>query len=174
MPAAKKPPEKLQRRNKPKETDAQIIALNAKAPTAPKGLCNELKAEWKVLWKQPMAAHYTDADMPMIKRLFRLKQQEIAHDEDGTAAPLTFGSTGQPQLNPHLKHAQALRSEILQLEDRLGLNPLAKMKLGIATGDAHKSLDDMNARFAHRATGGEVSERPDPRLANNVIDVNSR
>lgn len=63
-----------------------------------------------------------------------------------------------------------MRNEILSLEDRFGLNPQSRLKLGISLGEAQKSLADMNRRVAEKARpGGEVVERPDPRLA--VIDT---
>jgi P27 family predicted phage terminase small subunit len=46
------------------------------------------------------------------------------------------GSTGQPVLNPLSQYLQQLLAEINKAEAELGLTPLARMRLGIAYGEA--------------------------------------
>jgi P27 family predicted phage terminase small subunit len=46
------------------------------------------------------------------------------------------GSTGQPVLNPLSQYLQQLLAEINKAETELGLTPLARMRLGIAYGEA--------------------------------------
>lgn len=170
MPAQKKPADRLQRRNKPKERDAQVVAINTeKVPKAP-AVCKALKSEWTALWKSELAANYTESDLPGLRRLFVLRDRQATFEEDAFAeGAVTRGSTGQQTMHPLFKQADVYQSQILALEDRFGLNPQSRLKLGIALGEAHRSLDDMNKRIAEKHGGGAASERSDPRLT--VIDT---
>jgi hypothetical protein len=47
-----------------------------------------------------------------------------------------------------------LQKEIRALEDRLGLNPVARLRLGILLGDATRSIGDVNQEFEQ----GEFSD----------------
>jgi hypothetical protein len=57
---------------------------------------------------------------------------------------LVTGSTGQLLLNPLRRAMSNFDSEIRQLEDRFGLNPLARARLGIQIGEAARTLADLN------------------------------
>lgn len=170
MPAQKKPAERLQRRNKPKALDAQVVAMNIEAVPAAPEVGEALVAEWERLWTSELAATYTESDVPALGRLFELRQRISDFEAEALAAgAVTTGSTGQQTMHPLLKEADAYRAQVLALEDRFGLNPQARLKLGIALGQAQQSLDDMNDRIAKKASGGAGNERPDPRIA--VIDT---
>jgi phage terminase small subunit len=47
-------------------------------------------------------------------------------------------------LHPLGRMMGVMDSEIRQLEDRFGLNPLARARLGITIGEAARTLADMN------------------------------
>lgn len=87
---------------------------------------------------------------------------------------MTTGSTGQLALHPLYKHVSTLDEKITALEDRFGLTPLARLKLGAQLGDAAKSLDQLNRAL----TEDDGEDVPDPRQAPNpagqVIDASSR
>jgi hypothetical protein len=67
-------------------------------------------------------------------------------------------------LNPLLKHVAALDGEIRQLEDRFGLTPLARLRLGVTFGEAHRSLADLN-RALIEEVDGDVEDDPRTELA---------
>ena len=54
------------------------------------------------------------------------------------------GSTGQIRTNPLAEHALKLETQILRLENELGLTPMARQRLGIAVGEAATSLASIN------------------------------
>jgi P27 family predicted phage terminase small subunit len=58
------------------------------------------------------------------------------------------GSQGQPRPNPLYKQVEAFQAEARQMEDRFGLSPLSRLRLGITFADAQASLDGLNARLA--------------------------
>lgn len=76
---------------------------------------------------------------------------------------LVPGSMGQLTLNPLLKYAESLQKEIRALEDRFGMSPKARMALGIAFGEAARSLSDLNRMLEY--DDGDEADEEDPRLA---------
>jgi hypothetical protein len=60
------------------------------------------------------------------------------------AEPLVEGSTGQPVLSPFAAEVHRLEGVIAKLEDRFGLTPLARLRLGV-TLEEGKSLASRNA-----------------------------
>jgi hypothetical protein len=54
------------------------------------------------------------------------------------------GSKGQPVVNPAFEAALKLEREIARVEERFGLTPLDRMRLGISFGEARRSLADIN------------------------------
>lgn len=173
MPPLPKPVGKRQRTNKPKAADSQIVAMNtATFPAAPAKLSKALRDEWETLWQSELAAHWNqDSDLPAMRRLFglyeRLNKYEREAARDGMVSK---GSTGQKTLHPLLKAADTLRSQILALEDRFGLTPMARLKLGIALGEAAASLDDLNKRL-NEVDEGAANDEDDDAEFFEVIDV---
>jgi len=106
---APKPPAQRRRRNKPPET------LKITAPEAPEipelpfvGTPQPFTLRWwETVWRSPMASRYVDGDVPALIRLAQL-----------------VDSVARGQSN-----AQEM-AEIRQLEDRFGLNPMARKRLG--------------------------------------------
>ena len=62
----------------------------------------------------------------------------------------TFGSTGNWALQPRLRLEERLSREIMAYEDRFGMTPLSRMRLGIAIGQAAESLDGLRERLVRR------------------------
>lgn len=71
------------------------------------------------------------------------------------------GSPGQIKVNPALDRAMAIEGMLVRLATEYGLTPYARMKLGIAVGQATKTLDDLK-REAER---GDDDDEVDPRIA---------
>lgn len=141
-----KPAARRQRQNRP-----ALITLPSRptvAPDAPDGLLAASYAAWHALWASPVASTYLPSDLPALRRLFALTdERERAFRVARKAGRLSEGHKGQPVLNPALRYVGDLDAEIRQLEDRFGLTPRARMQLGVAFGEAHRSLDALNAEF---------------------------
>jgi P27 family predicted phage terminase small subunit len=172
MPPPKKPADQRQRRNKPAELDRQVIQLNTAVAPPPPKVSAALKRDWATLWQSEIAATWNvESDLPAMRRLFELYDRVAKYEREAAKDGIVSrGSTGQKAVHPLLKQADTLRSQILALEDRFGLSPMARLKLGIALGEADRSLDEMNRRLAGDDGGGDVDEDEDPRL---IIDVES-
>ena len=71
-----------------------------------------------------------------------------------------MGSQGQPVLNPLGRQLSSSDAESRQLEDRFGLTPMARLRLGVQIGTAARSLDDLNRQLDH----DDQDKTEDPRL----------
>jgi len=129
-------------------------------PEAPQGLLKQTRAQWVELWSSQLAQTIAATDMPALERLFTLYDERHRAMRDFRKARLVRGSTGQPVLNPMGKLVKDLDGEIRQLEDRFGLSPQARLRLGIDLGKAADSLDALNARY--RAAEGAQAGNADP------------
>lgn len=153
MPAHRKPPGTQQghRSHQP----AAVLALHAKGepPEPPAGLLVATREAWAGFWTSPLAALVIPADLPSLRRLFELYDERARAWRGYRRHRLVEGSQGQPVINPLAKAAAAFDAEVRQLEDRFGLTPAARLKLGIRLGRAAKSLEDLA-----RELDGEPSE----------------
>jgi len=50
---------------------------------------------------------------------------------------------------------QEFQAEARQLEDRFGLSPMSRLRLGITFADAQASLDGLNARLAAKVSDAD-------------------
>lgn len=145
MPVPPKPSDRRQRRNT-REVGA-VVSLPSRstpAPATPSGLLAPVRAAWDAFWGSEQSSLVMPADHPALLRLFSLLDERERCSRAARKSPLVEGSQGQPTLNPLLKHVGSLDTEIRQLEDRFGLTPLARLRLGVTFGDAHRSLADLN------------------------------
>lgn len=149
-----KPAARRQRQNRP-----ALISMPSRpnlAPDAPDGLLAASRTAWDALWQSPVASTYLASDLPALRRLFALiDERERAFRAAVKSGRMTEGHKGQPVLNPALRYVGDLDAEIRQLEDRFGLTPRARMQLGVAFGEAHRSLDAMNAEFLEGSSDDE-------------------
>jgi P27 family predicted phage terminase small subunit len=86
-------------------------------------------------------------DGETLEMLLRMRDERDTEFRMGKRQRMVLGSQGQPVINPMLAHAMVLQKEIRALEDRLGLNPAARLRLGILLGDATRSIADVNEEF---------------------------
>lgn len=64
------------------------------------------------------------------------------------ATPLVTGSTGQLVSNPLVNQITLLTREIVHYEEHFGMTPLARMRLGIAIGEADEARVQIERRRA--------------------------
>jgi P27 family predicted phage terminase small subunit len=147
---APKPADQRQRRNKrdigtlPPVPKAQLVSIESAriVPKPPDGLLAITKAAWESFWLTPLAQLITPADRPALDRLFGLYDELDRIWRYARKHRVTAGAAGQDVLNPLYKEADTLRSEVRALEDRFGLTPMARLKLGVKFGEAKRSLGD--------------------------------
>ena len=112
-------------------------------PAAPEGLTGELPAMWADLWASPLAAVFDPVtDVPGLSRLFRLYADIARIKELFDGEELATGSQGQLILHPYAKLLATWDAEARALEDRYGMNPKARLQLGISLGNAAKAFNN--------------------------------
>ena len=101
---------------------------------------------WESFWRSPVAGVVDlDADLDA------LNEWVCAIDERVRIAPLiaaelvTEGSKGQQRLNPLIGYAQQLTRTIARAEEAFGMNPQARMRLGVRAATAGDVLERMMA-----------------------------
>jgi len=134
----------------PKNAAANGVKNGAKATKnavkkAPKGLLPASKRVWKAFWDSPVSqAIDPDADLYRVERWINTIDEYERVNAAFKNARIVKGSTGQPALNPLAQYLQNLLAEINKAETELGLTPLARMRLGIAYGEARLTALELN------------------------------
>jgi len=104
---------------------------------------------WTFFWGSPLASQVEPSDEGAFRRLFKLYDElDRLWDAVEETGRVVVGSQGQPRPNPLFKQIETFQAEARQMEDRFGLSPLSRLRLGITFADAQASLDGLNARLA--------------------------
>lgn len=135
------------------QPDAVVVV-----PEHPEGLRKAGKEAWVRYWTSPMAQLATDADVTVVERYAKAVDEWAIAAREFSKQRTVEGSQGQVRINPLGTWIQSREAVLVALEDRLGLSPLARMKLGVAVGEAHKSLADMNARLLDEVRDGATDD----------------
>lgn len=131
---ARKPPALRSRRNK--APTAQEFGPVTEIPDPPDGLHELVLEQWIGLWESDIVRYYTDTDMPALRRLFALRSLSLKLNREAEANPYVAGSKDNVVANPLFAKAEAVDRKVLDLEDRFGLNPKARLGLGVVLGQA--------------------------------------
>jgi P27 family predicted phage terminase small subunit len=162
MPVPPKPAERRQRRNARDVGNVLSVALPARpVPPMPVGLLAPVRAACAAFWASEQASLVMPADHPALARLFALLDERERSARAARRQRLVEGSQGQVVLNPLLKYVSSLDAEIRQLEDRFGLTPLARLRLGVTFGEAHRSLADLNRALLEEVDDDDDDPRAD-------------
>lgn len=162
MPANRKPAERRQRRNR---TDVGLVVVkdSTPAPAPQRQWYAATKTSWSTFWGSQLAGLVQrDTDLPALERLWSLYDERERAYRSAQKGRLVEGSQGQPVINPLVTYMTTLDKEIRALEDRFGLTPMARLKLGVKFGEAARSLADLNEDL-------ERDDDEDPRLS--AVDV---
>lgn len=123
---------------------------------------------WTTFFESPVAGLVDrHSDLPALGRLFVFYDEAGRADRAFRKQPFIEGSQGQPVVNPMGGRSLALEPHIRALEDRFGLSPLARLKLGVKFGEAARSLDELNRSLNDHDSDDEGEGEEDPR----VVDV---
>jgi hypothetical protein len=127
----------------PASVPVGLAANPAPIPGAPAGLLPATGAQWAAFWASDVAQAIDQAsDLPAVERLFLLRDERARSFDVYSRQRTVSGSQGQPVLNPLAAVVRACDAEIRALEDRLGLNPRARLQLGLQFVSARQKLDD--------------------------------
>jgi P27 family predicted phage terminase small subunit len=149
MPSPKKPAD---RRQNHKTKDVGVVPVDAKVrvlPSADLSWRETTVERWVTFWGSPLASQVEPSDEGAFRRLFWIYDElDRLREAIEVTGRVVEGSQGQPRPNPLYKQVESFQAEARQMEDRFGLSPLSRLRLGITFADAQASLDGLNARLA--------------------------
>ena len=144
------------------ESGVEVIGARSERPVPepPEDLHPQLLDEWRTYWQSPVAQAADDVDIPMISRLFIYRDEwyrlSIAYaalpDEDRLIEGSTRSGAGL-RIHPFAERMTKLEGDIQKLEDKLGLSPLSRARLGIEIGQQKLTWQQLQ-----RAAGGGHEE----------------
>lgn len=132
-----------------------------------KAMLAETVRAWARFWESDVSGLVVDADMAALERMFGMYDMRARMMKEYLKSPFSAGSMGQLKAHPAAAEIASLDSRIVALEDRFGITPSGRLKLGIVLGAAAKSLEDINAGFLEDTDDQEQDH--DPRLK--IIDT---
>ena len=142
-----KPVEQRENRIKPKLIDIESYKKREIPQLAGRTL-KSTKIWWEDFWTSDLSSAIDiKSDLPVIQRLASLMDERERIYKQAKKERLVTGSQGQVVLNPLYHALLKIDAEIRNLEDRIGLNPKARVQLGISIGQAKKTLDDLNSEL---------------------------
>lgn len=127
--------------------ETAIVMLDGgkpKAPKMPPGLLKSTQDRWHTYWASDVARAAMDVDVAALRRLFLYYDEWDRAFDVYREERIVVGSTGQPRLSPMGDVMLKLEEKISALEKRLGLDPMSRAQLGIATGQAAMTVAQMN------------------------------
>jgi hypothetical protein len=163
------PPKPSERRQWRGRHDVGLVAAAGivdGVPPPPAGVLKATREAWDSFFESPVAGLVDrQSDLPALARLFVFYDDAERSDRAFRKQPFIEGSQGQPVVNPMGGRSLALQPHIRALEDRFGLSPLARLKLGVKFGEAARSLDELNRSLLDHNAEDE-GEEEDPRIVN--------
>jgi P27 family predicted phage terminase small subunit len=161
MPGLPKKPPEL-RQGKPRGPQPKDVALRDEAPPVPlppRGLLARTRQRWRDYWASPVARAVDPvADLHRVERWIRAVDEYERCYPTFVRARLTEGSMKQTSMNPLAGYLHQLEGTIARAETELGLTPMARLRLGIAYGQARLTAAELNQALQQGddGTGDEV------------------
>lgn len=116
---------------------------------APPGLLPASRKLWRAYWASPVSrASEVNADAGLLQRWIEAVNEWQIVYEEFKRERIVAGSHGQPVLNPLASYMKTLEQTITYAEQQLGLTPVARIRLGIAIGEAKLTAHELNRRLA--------------------------
>lgn len=150
--ALAKPDDQRQGRNKPLQVPTRDKNLPL-IPDPPKGVKQEVKDLWTRLWQTPVGRAWDpDMDGPLLLRYAKtfhhwLNAQRDLANLDGV---VTQGSQGQPVIHPITQYISQLEQRMAQMEDKLGLSPMARARLGLTIAEGELTAAQLSDMVKNR------------------------
>src|SRR3990167_390594 len=118
----------------------------------------ETAALWQAFWTAPIAQVVDrESDMPRLLRWIAYWDEWFRAMRAFRRRRMVEGSMGQPVINPLSNYIAVVEGKIERIEEKFGLTPLDRMRLGISFGEAQRSLADMNADLDDDADAEEYT-----------------
>ncbi len=127
--------------------NTSVVVLDGgkpKAPKMPTGLLKATQERWRTYWASDVARAAVDVDSSALRRLFMYYDEWDRAFDVYREERVVRGSRNQPVLSPMAEFMLKLEEKISALEKRMGLDPMSRAQLGIATGQAALTVAQMN------------------------------
>jgi P27 family predicted phage terminase small subunit len=125
-----------------------VLALvhdRGRLPEPPEGLLKRSQALWEAFWGSEVArAVDLDSDLYRLERWIRDVDEYERTLDEYRQERLVQGSMGQPRLNPLAARLKDLEAVIRETERDFGMTPMARLRLGIAVGQAALTAAEVN------------------------------
>lgn len=136
--------------NRSSPTPIEVNHLTEFTPPAPPTTLSTRATEvWESVWDAGRDAYNVRTDGQVIARYAEMtaRRESLLRtlDDEGWT---TVGSSGQIVAHPAARLIAEVDSKLQSLEDRLGLNPEARIRLGIATVEQKSRLQEFLDRQA--------------------------
>lgn len=142
----------------------ELVALPPRSelgvPDPPTGLLKSSRDLWVTYWHSPVASAALAIDLAGLHRWITLEDEWTRASKALRKERTVEGSTGQIRMNPLASYVASLGREIKALQEQFGLNPQARLKLGISTAQARMTAAQLNATLEEHDDSD-----PDPVLA---------
>jgi hypothetical protein len=152
-PPPKQPGKRIRRATR----NIGVISAAGKAPTMPRGLCQQAQEAWRSYWSNTVSGVMRPEDTTVSLRWVTNLDRYHRLISEADREPVSVGSTGQPKCNVLYDLCMKLEASIRADEQQLGIGPLNRLKLGAQLAESAKTLAEINTESAG---GGE-----DPRVA---------
>lgn len=146
-----KPPARRQRRNARTTTGALTVIKGGSAavPDPPPGLLKTSRDRWRGFLSSEVArALDLASDLPALERWIKATDEYDRVAKVVKKSRVVRGSMGQPVAHPLLGYLSQLEGQISKAEAAFGMTPIARLRLGIALGEAARSLESLNEELA--------------------------
>lgn len=154
--SVRKPPDRRQR--SATKNDLTVIPGRApERPDPPNGIAKATLEKWDAYWQSDISKATVSSDLPALRRLFTYYDEWERAIDGYRTERIVAGSTGQPTVSPFFKVAQSLEASIEALERQVGIGAKNRADLGIATGQAAITIDQLN-RMAEERDDGDGNE----------------
>lgn len=136
------------RQNRIKRPELAIVqSLPVVVPEAPKGLLKGSIERWDAYWHSPVAQIARDSagiDLPGLHRWILNVDEWSRAMRSLRRKRIVHGSMGQPTLNPLAAYLAQREAAIREAESAYGMTPIARLRLGIAVGQARLTAQQLN------------------------------
>ena len=109
-----------------------LTLIRSTVPSASTSMTKADAAEWSRLWRSPLATAWdVETDGDSIRRLVEYRAERERLWATCRKEPIALGSMGQKTAHPLFDEVHRLEREIQRLEGVLGLQPKARMAMGL-------------------------------------------
>jgi len=141
---APKPPEEAAGHRKRTVVELLPPSGERPIPPAPSGLLASVRAKWDIYWRSEVGTVATEVDLFAVERFFLYYDEWERCIKQFRKTRYVEGSAGQIRLSPMAAHIMRLEGVMLRLQTVLGLDPMARARLGISIGQARLTVAELN------------------------------